>query len=462
MKQINSPLPRRNFLHLAGKAVVGAFATSALPARAAASRERVIVVGAGVSGLAAAATLTKAGIDVLVIEARSRLGGRVWTKTEWTDFPVDLGASWIHGIEGNPIYALAKSLQTKFFTTTYDSNEIFGTNGAPLNAPEQVRLEKLSALISTAITKAQDRDPDRSIREITRTALDWSRLSAADKRATDFLLNSRYEQEYAGSAARLSAHWFDDHASFGGPDVLFPEGYAAITNHLAENVTVKTGEILRSVRWDENGATLITTAAEHKADRVLLTLPLGVLKADTVEFSPGLPFAKRRAIAALGMGVLNKCYLRFPRVFWPTSADWLEYIPEQPGRWVEWVNFAKTVGKPVLLGFNAADFGREIEAWSDEKITDDAMRTLRKMFGRGIPDPESVLITRWASDPFSLGSYSYNAVGSIPAMRDELARPLAQRVFFAGEATQKNHFATVHGAYLSGLAAARQILNAAA
>ena len=462
MKQIHSELPRRDFLQLTGKAVLGALATAALPLRAAPTRERVIVVGAGVSGLAAAATLTKAGSDVLVIEARSRLGGRVWTKTDWTDFPVDLGASWIHGIEGNPIYTIAKSLQTRLVTTAYDSTEIFGTNGTPLNAPQQAQLAHLSTRISAAITEAQDRDPDRSIRDVTRTALDWSRLSDEDKRATDFLINSRYEQEYAGSAARLSAHWFDDDTSFGGPDVLFPGGYSAITDHLAENVTVKTGETLRSVRWDKNGVTLTTNLAEHKADRVLLTLPLGVLKADTVEFSPGLPFAKRRAIAALGMGVLNKCYLRFPRVFWPTEADWLEYIPEKPGRWVEWVNFAKPVGQPVLLGFNAADFGREIEAWTDEKITDDAMQTLRKIFGPGIPDPESVLVTRWASDPFSLGSYSYNAVGSLPAMRDELARPLAQRVFFAGEATHKKHFATVHGAYLSGLDAARQILNAAA
>jgi len=462
MKQIRGQLPRRDFLQLTGKAIVGAVAGAALPLRAATVRERVIVVGAGVSGLAAAAALTEAGSDVLVIEARNRLGGRVWTKTDWTNFPVDLGASWIHGIDDNPIYTLAKSLQTRLVTTSYDSNKIFETSGIPLDAPQQAHLARLASRISTAITEAQDRDPDRSVRDVARNALDWSRLSENDKRTTDFLLNSRYEQEYAGSAARLSANWFDDADSFGGSDVLFPGGYAAITDHLAKNVTVKTGETLRSVRWDKNGVTLTTNLAEHNADRVLLTLPLGVLKADTVEFSPGLPFAKRRAIAALGMGVLNKCYLRFPSVFWPTDADWLEYIPEQPGRWVEWVNFAKTVGQPVLLGFNASEFGREIEAWTDEKITSDAMQTLRKMFGRAIPDPESVLITRWASDPFSLGSYSYNAVGSLPAMRDELARHLARRVFFAGEATNKKHFATVHGAYLSGLDAAREILNAGA
>ncbi|MGB1111217.1 MAG: flavin monoamine oxidase family protein, partial [Gammaproteobacteria bacterium] len=106
----------------------------------------------------------------------------------------------------------------------------------------------------------------------------------------------------------------------------------------------------------------------------------------------------------------------------------------------------------------AAQRGREIEAWSDEQIVADAMRTLRQMFGHGIPEPEAFQITRWAGDPFSLGSYSYNRLGSHPNMRDDLAEPLAGRLFFAGEATSRAYFGTAHGAYLSGQRAGRELL----
>lgn len=112
------------------------------------------------------------------------------------------------------------------------------------------------------------------------------------------------------------------------------------------------------------------------------------------------------------------------------------------------------------MGFNAADFGREIEAWTDAAIVGSAMQTLRRIFGRHIPEPLDVQITRWAADPFAYGSYSFNALGSTPSMRDDLARSVGRRLFFAGEATERRYFGTVHGAYLSGLRAAQEVMAA--
>ena len=162
-------------------------------------------------------------------------------------------------------------------------------------------------------------------------------------------------------------------------------------------------------------------------------------------------------IGTLGMGVLNKCYLRFDDVFWDKEADWIEYIPEVHGEWTEWVSFARALGKPVLLGFNAADQGRAIESWSDQQIIASAMKTLRKIYGDEVPEPVDAQITRWASDPFALGSYSFNPTSFRNGMRQELARPVAGRVFFAGEATNHTHFGTAHGAFLSGQRAAREM-----
>jgi monoamine oxidase len=105
-----------------------------------------------------------------------------------------------------------------------------------------------------------------------------------------------------------------------------------------------------------------------------------------------------------GMGVLNKCYLRFPEIFWPDDVDWLEYIAEEHGEWTEWVSFARTTGQPVLLGFNAGTRGRDIEAMTDQQIIDSAMQTLHTLYGDEIPDPLDSQITRWASDPFARGS----------------------------------------------------------
>ena len=178
-----------------------------------------------------------------------------------------------------------------------------------------------------------------------------------------------------------------------------------------------------------------------------------MLKAGTVDFSPGLPVEKREAIARLGMGVLNKCVLRFPHAFWPSNVDWLEYVSETHGDWTQWISFLRAAKKPVLLGFKGADTGLEMEKLTDEAVVASAMRVLRTIFGTKIPDPEAFQITRWASDPFAFGSYSFNALGSRPSMREVLAKPIDGRIFFAGEATEKKHFATAHGAYLSGIRA---------
>ncbi len=161
------------------------------------------------------------------------------------------------------------------------------------------------------------------------------------------------------------------------------------------------------------------------------------------------------------MGVLNKCCLKFSRAFWPEKVDWLEYISAKRGEWVEWFSFMRIAKQPILVGYNTAEFGHKIEQWTNEEIVESAMKTLRTLYGRQTPDPLDFQITRWAADPFALGAYSFNALGSEPKMRDELAKSLGGEVFFAGEATERQHFGSVHGAYLSGLRAAQEILKLA-
>lgn len=425
---------------------------------AASAKKRVVVIGAGLAGLAAARHLTNQGYDVLVIEARQRVGGRIWTSTHWPDMPLDFGATWIHGVKGNPLTRIADLIRAQRLATSYNRSIAYNSAGSPLTKAEETRLDKLRRTLFATLSKAQNKGSDISIRQALQPLLSQLAPASEAYRFFHFILSGDIEQEYAGSSQHLSALWYDHAKSYPGGDVLFAQGYRVIVDYLAKGLNIKLGQVVKEIRWSEPVVRILTQDNEFLADHLLVTLPLGVLQSQSVTFTPPLPSSKQTAIAKLGMGVLNKCYLRFPSAFWPDDVDWLEYIPEQPGEWTEWVSFQRAANMPILLGFNAADRGREIEAWSDQAIVASAMKTLRTLYGANIPEPIDYQITRWASDPFALGSYSYNPVGATPTMRKALAAPLGKSVFFAGEASEPNYFGTAHGAYLSGLRAAKDIL----
>lgn len=453
---------RRSLLELLGVTLMGGITTalgrSLQGSASAAATKRIVVIGAGLAGLAAARELRNHGHEVLVVEARDRIGGRIWTSGKWPDRPLDIGATWIHGVKGNPLTDLAEEVQARRLVTRYENTIIYNTQGQPLSDDEENRLNKLKKRVYKALEQAQDKDRDATVRQVIEPLIiDFEETSEA-YRFINFVLSGEIEQEYSGSAASISAHWYDSGEEFEGDDALFVHGFGVITEFLARGLNIALGQPVSEIEWDQWPVRVITQGSAFLADHVVVTLPLGVLQAQKVRFSPELPRDKRHAIAALGMGVLNKCYLRFPEAFWPADVDWLEYIPARHGEWTEWVSFKRTADSPILLGFNAADRGREIERWSDQQIVASAMQTMKTIFGPGIPEPTDYQISRWATDPFSLGSYSYNQVGFKPGMRKALAAPLNSKLFFAGEASHEAYFSTAHGAYLSGLRAAKEIL----
>lgn len=452
---------RRCFLQLLTLSALGLGACSTTAPARPARPQRILVLGAGIAGLAAARALRRAGHDVVVLEARNRVGGRIWTSDQWADAPLDLGASWIHGLTDNPITDLAQQAAARTAVTEAENAVTYWTDGRPLSAAQAERVSSLETTIADALAAAQEGDDDLSVQAAVQQAITDADLTDEDRRIAAFILNSTIEQEYGGSAEETSALWYDDSEQFAGDDALFLDGYRAVIDLLAQDTPIWLNQVVRRVQWDADGGVAVTTdQEEHRGDCVVVTLPLGVLQSGAVAFTPALPPHKQAALSALRMGVLNKCYLRFPAVFWPPEYDWLQYIPEQRGEWAEWVSLARPTGKPILLGFNAADMGRAMEAWDDATIVAGAMRTLRTIFSSVVPQPEAYQITRWNADPFARGSYSFNALGATPQMRDDLAQSVAGRLFFAGEATSRQYFGTVHGAYLSGLRAAEEVLEA--
>lgn len=423
----------------------------------------VLIIGAGIAGLTAARDLHDAGVRVTVIEGRGRIGGRLHTSHAWSDLPMDLGASWIHGTRNNPITELAKRYRAAHVATSYDSAKLHIAASLKAAGVTDTEAGSMEALVNRALKFAEQSNTDMSLQQAVNQELANQRMSANGMAQLNFYLNSTCEQEYSGEADELSAWTMDDNETFEGEDVLFPKGYNQISDGLAAGLDIRTGEIVERIDYTDAQQVTVTTAHNtFTGTHVIVTLPLGVLKKNVVQFTPALPDDKREAITKLGMGLLNKHFLRFDKVFWDKSFDWHEYLHTEKGHWTEWISFAKVNDTPVLLGFSAAKRARAMEQWTDEQIKAEAMDALRDMFGSSVPNPIAHQFTRWSQDPFAYGSYSFNAVDSNNNDREALSAPINNRVFLAGEACSSDYPGTVHGAYLSGLNTAkalRKIIN---
>lgn len=457
------PFSRREFLRALGALPLTA-GTRQTAAYARVRRQNdgydVIVVGAGIAGLAAAQYLTEEGYAVLVLEARDRIGGRVWTNRTLNGIPLDMGASWIHGIEDNPLTELADEGDIATLVSDYDLLTLYDTDGAEMGDEAVEALEsRFETLMEMVETERENLEEDQSLGALLETLRRDMALDRQQARELDYRINSVIEHEYAADVDALSAWWFDDADAFDGGDVLFPDGYDQIVTLLARGVEVRLRQIVTRIVYGEEGVQISTDQGDFQADYAVVTLPLGVLKAERVAFDPPLPNRKRRALDNLHMGVLNKLYLRFANTFWETDSDWLGYVSAEKGQWCEWLNIYKYTGEPILLGFNAGQYGREIESLTDAQIVAAAMDTLRTIYGESVPEPLDSLITRWGEDPFADGSYSSIAPGGSGEDYDILAEPLNDVLFFAGEATHRDHPSTVHGALLSGWRAAEELLR---
>ncbi|MEM1140860.1 MAG: FAD-dependent oxidoreductase, partial [Pseudomonadota bacterium] len=258
--------------------------------------QSVAIIGAGMSGLSAAHALAAAGLEVTVYEARDRIGGRVWTDTR-LDVPLDLGASWIHGINGNPVLRLAAEAGAEWVKTG-DRYVIRGRDGRLID--------------------------DRAAPQWLKEVVSIQHEAGADREQIDalaYLLRDDYD----------------------GDDVTFPGGYADVfkaldgpyTVHLGHVVTRLTREGTRVVvGFDRQGG-----AATKAFDAALVTVPLGVLKRGAIQFEPDLPARKRGAIQRIGMGTLDKVFLLYDEAFWDRDIAWIA-TPENDlpqGQFNQWL-----------------------------------------------------------------------------------------------------------------------------
>ena len=344
----------------------------------------VLVVGAGMAGLGAARRLADAGFVVRVLEGRDRLGGRASTDDS-LGLPLDLGASWIHGVDGNPLTALADELDAaRSAPTDWDNATEYAPDGAELDDGTAAAAEAaLEDVFAYAAEQSEDREEDAPLQDVVDEALADLDLDPEVELVARHYVNTSVEHEYAGALGDLSTWWWDEGEGYPGDDVLLVPGYVALVDGLADGLDVETEAVVTTVESGDDGVVVRTRAGdEHSADHVVVTLPLGVLQTGDVTFDPPLPEEKQDAIGRLGMGLLDKVYLRFPEVFWDADADAIGWAsPDADGRWAEWLNVAKVTGEPVLLGFNAAAYAERVEAMDDDEVVADAMAVLRTIYG---------------------------------------------------------------------------------
>ena len=421
----------------------------------------VVVVGAGIAGLAAARVLGRAGVRCVVLEARDRVGGRIWTSNAWPDLPVDLGASWIHGRDGNPIFDLSRELGIT--TTVFDVGSMDGSGtearysaqGTPIDAAADGRLE---AEIGTVMGLLEDaaEEPGSggvSMSEGIDALPPAARALSASPGISAELIE--FAGDYGASPQQLALAALAEEDSYPGPQLVFPGGYGQLTAALAKGMPIRLSTAVTEVSLNDPDRVVVRAGTDTWTARAaIVTVPLGVLKAGAIRFAPALPPGHQAAVERLGFGRYEKLVLSFDEGF----ADDVDQIQiADPGApFTNWYNLARFTGKPALMALNGGAAAEAVEALTVDQQADRAVAMLRRVYGSRVPTPTAAQASNWWSDEFSRGSYSFTAVGSGDDDRVTLSAPVADRLWLAGEASHPTAHSTVHGAWLSGQVAAEQ------
>jgi monoamine oxidase len=354
----------------------GAFASGARAANwclsVAAPGELIAVIGAGFAGIGAARTLVDAGISCVVIEARSRLGGRVHTVdladvNGGSPVSVDAGAAWLQQYPKNPFADLAHELGVPVVASDF---------GAPLSATNDgapVDVKSALARIERAAASATSTD-DRSLLAVVKT------LDDVDPRALQFAIDADVVLESGAGLEDTSARWFFREEGVGNDDHWLIGGYRTLIDHFARGIDVRLESPVTHIAWNPHGVTIaIESGAEMVADRCICSVPISLIELGTPRLDPGLPSRHREALARIGTGVVEKVLLRFSEHWWPRPPSGYFRWYDTPASWCEWVDLSDGCGAPVVAGLIAHDaVARHHHGRSDEEVALAAAATLAR------------------------------------------------------------------------------------
>ncbi|KAL6529818.1 Polyamine oxidase 2 [Orobanche gracilis] len=425
----------------------------------------VIVIGAGFAGITAARALHDASFQVIVLESRDRIGGRVHTDYSF-GFPVDLGASWLHGVsKENPLASVIGRLGLPLYRTSGDNSvlydhdlesyALFDMDG---NQVHQGLVSKVGETFESILKETdlvrQEFSDDMSIQRAISIVFERRpdlRLEGLEHKVLQWYL-CRMEGWFAADADTISLKGWDQEELLPGGHGLMVRGYLPVINTLAKGLDIRLGHRVTKVDRRHHGVKVtVEDGRTFIADAAVIAIPLGVLKSNCIKFEPRLPEWKEEAINNLGVGIENKIILNFDNVFWP-NVEFLGVVAETSYECSYFLNLHKATGHPVLVYMPAGKLARDIEKMSDEAAANFAFTQLKRILPNA-SKPIQYLVSHWGTDKNSLGSYSYDKVGHSHDLYERLRIPV-DHLFFAGEATSFDYPGSVHGAYSTGLMAA--------
>ncbi|GAB2289026.1 polyamine oxidase1, flavin-containing amine oxidoreductase [Dionaea muscipula] len=412
----------------------------------------VIIVGAGISGISAAKELTENGVDdVVILEATDRIGGRI-RKEEFGGVSVELGAGWIAGVGGevsNPVWELAKQSGLRTFFSDYSNAcyNIYDRFGKIY--PSRLAADSYKKAVESAIQKLRNEADD--VDEPATTPKTPIEL------AIDFILHDFEMAEVQPIST---------YTEYGEQEFLVADerGYEHLLYKMAETFLLTSeGEIsdnrlqlnkvVREVQHSRNSVKVATEdGCTYEANYLILSVSIGVLQSNLIEFRPSLPKWKTEAIEKCDLMVYTKIFLKFPYKFWPCGPEkeFFIYAHERRGYYTFWQDMENAYpGCNILVVTLTNGESKRVEAQSDHETLKEAMQVLRNMFGPEIPDAIDILVPRWWNNRFQRGSYSNYPMINNHVVQDVKA-PVG-RVFFTGEHTSERFNGYVHGGYLSGL-----------
>lgn len=434
----------------------------ALSASAASPALPVIIIGAGVAGLAVGKSLQLADVPAVVLEARGRLGGRTWT-AEVGGAMLDLGGAWIHGLSGpteNPMGKLVQAAQLPHQPHSYHFVSGFdAVSQQPLTPPQWRAMWDAYKQVPAQVESLRERlGPTASMHDLANHWIAEHALDEAEARAARFAIEHALTTcDYAGPPEHVSLDWWRMELECGRDNHVVKGGYIEVVKYLAAGLDVRVDTPVQRVEVLEAQRRVRVTAANgqvFEGSRVVVTVPLAVLKAGAIEFVPPLPSYKQEAMDRLGIGCLEKVVLRYDHKWFNGSGMYID--AQQEGAWgyIADLTEATLQGAPTLVCFTGGAFSKGPRPHlTDDEMVEQVEKALACVYGVSPPKPIATAVTRWVEDPYSRGSYSFVPVGSSQDDMRQLAKPVGAHLFFAGEATCPEFHSTVHGALESGLRA---------
>lgn len=404
----------------------------------------VLVVGAGVAGLAAARMLRRQKLSFLVVESRDRIGGRAFTNTSALGLPIDVGAQWLHNGKSNPFVNFSKQLGIRLAISDRATGWLFRNGERADEATVQAYLDAEQTLMARA-RAVLDRGEDTSLAELAQGD-HWLSLVAAQVSAADS----------AQDPDRVSVMDIAKLSTLRELDQDVAGGLGSLVALWGRDVPVSLGKAVTHIDWSGAGVQAHGAFGTIRARTAIVTVPTSLLSAGRIAFSPSLPVETQESIAGLPLGLMLKISLRLSRPL-PDFPSYGTDLSIADSGMPHAVHFDQT--RPLVTvmvgGTRAWDFERQgnaaAVAFATDVLTGIAGQSARPMIV-GSHD------SGWGADPWSMGSYSVASVGHAAA-REGYSRPVGNRLWFAGEASANQQASTVGGAYFAGEQAARDVVR---